>query len=124
MSVTVKISRSEKQWVAEIPKAGGFMAWSPSLSRLRRQVDRSLKEFYPRLWKQERKEIFELPAGERALLREVLKAERDAERAHLRADALKRRATQRLRSSLGISVREVGALIGVSGARAQQLLRR
>jgi hypothetical protein len=124
MSVTVKISRSEKQWVAEVPKAGGFMAWSPSLSRLRRQVDRGLKEFYPRLWKQERKEIFELPAGERALLREVLKAERDAERAHLRADALKRRATRRLRSSLGISVREVGALIGVSGARAQQLLRR
>lgn len=124
MSVTVKISRSEGQWVVEVPKARGFMAWSPSLARLRRQIDRGLREFYPELAKQERREIFELPRDERALLQELLRAEKEAERAQSRARSLKRKASQRLRSRLGISIREVGALIGVSGSRAQQLLRR
>jgi hypothetical protein len=36
---------------------------------------------------------------------------------------MKRKASRRLRTTFGISIREVGALLGVSGARAQQLLR-
>jgi hypothetical protein len=124
MAVTVKISRSDKQWVAEVPKARGLVAWSPSLARLRKQVSKALREFYPELAKQERREMFQLPSEERALLRDVIRFEREAERARLRATALKRRASHRLRSRLGISIREVGTLMGVSGSRAQQLLRR
>ena len=123
MVLTVRISRSEGQWVAEVPKARGLFAWSPSLARLRKQVNRALREFYPELAKHERRETFELPAKERALLRDVIESEHEAERARLRAADVKRRASRRLRSRLGISIREVGALMGLSGSRAQQLLR-
>jgi len=123
MTVTVKISRSDNQWVAEVAKAKGFVAWSPSLTRLRKQVEKGLKHFYPDLAKRERHEVIELPRKERALLRDIVKAERQAENAQRRASALKRQASQRLRSRLGISIREVGVLLGVSGARAQQLLK-
>jgi hypothetical protein len=60
MSIIVKISRSSNQWVAEVPKARGFVASSPSLERLRKQVDRGLKEFYPELAGATRREVFEL----------------------------------------------------------------
>jgi predicted transcriptional regulator len=35
---------------------------------------------------------------------------------------LRRETSRRLRSHLGISIREVGDLMGISGSRAQQLL--
>jgi hypothetical protein len=123
MIVTVKISRSDGQWVAEVPKARGLFAWSPSLARLRKQVSKALREFYPELRGHELRETFELPAKERELLRDVIHSEQRAERARLHAADVKRRASRRLRTRLGISIREVGALMGLSGARAQQLLR-
>jgi DNA-binding transcriptional regulator YiaG len=67
--------------------------------------------------------VFKLPKTAQNLLAAVTKAERQAERAQERASVMKKRATRRLRRKLGISVREVGALMGVSGARVQQLLR-
>ena len=122
MVVTVKISRSERQWVAEVPKAKGLTAWSPSLRRLRRHIDKALGEFYPELATLERREVIDLPKDTQALLKGVAKAERDAQRAAQRAAALRRQASRRLREKLHISVREVGDLMGVSGSRAQQLL--
>ena len=124
MTITVRISRSDRQWVADVPQARGLVAWSPSLSRLRKQVDRALREFYPALAKHKRTELFELSRDERALLENVAHLERVAKTAQARAASVKRQASRRLRSRLGISIREVGALMGVSGARAQQLLRR
>ena len=123
MTVTIKISRSSNQWVAEIPRARGFVASSPSLERLRKQVDRGLKEFFPELAKNDRREVFELPREAEGVLKDLAKAEYAAQRAQQRASALRKRASRRLRSRLGISVREVGALMGVSGGRAQQLLK-
>jgi len=122
MAVTIKIGRSDGQWVAKIPKAKGLIAWSPSLKRLRRHVDGALREFFPELAKQPRREVIDLPAETRSLLKGLAKAEQDAERATKRASALRRQASQRLRTRLGISIREVGDLMGVSGTRAQQLL--
>jgi transcriptional regulator with XRE-family HTH domain len=123
MTITVKISRSSNQWVAEIPRARGFVASSPSLERLRKQVDRGLKEFFPELAKVERREVFELPREAEGVLKDLAKAEHAAQQAQERASTLRKRASRRLRSRLGISVREVGALMGVSGGRAQQLLK-
>ena len=123
MSVTVKISRSERQWVAEVPKAVGFVATSPSLGRLRKQVDKGLAEFYPELSEEERREVFDLPSGATPVLKDLAKAERDAAKAQQRVATLKKRASRRLKTKLGISVREIGALMGVSGARVQQLLK-
>ncbi len=123
MTITVKISRSEGQWIADVPKADGFVAWSSSLARLRTHVKEGLKRFYPALAKCRLQEVIELPAKERALLRSIVKAEQRAEDAQRQATALKRQASRRLRSRLGISIREVGVLLGVSGARAQQLLK-
>jgi hypothetical protein len=71
----------------------------------------------------EQREEFALPPRERALRKEVAKADQQVEIARKRAQDLKRRASQRLRAKLGISIREVGALLGVSGGRAQQLLK-
>jgi hypothetical protein len=122
MAVTIKIGRSDGQWVAKIPKAKGLIAWSPSLKRLRRHVDGALREFFPELAKQPRREVIELPAETRSLLKGLAKAEQEAEKASKRASALRRQASQRLRTRLGISIREVGDLMGVSGTRAQQLL--
>lgn len=122
MAVTVKIERSDGQWVAKVPRAKGLIAWSPSLKRLRGHVDGALKEFFPELAKQPRREVIDLPAETRNLLKGLAKAEQEAERATKRASALRRQASQRLRTRLGISIREVGDLMGVSGTRAQQLL--
>ena len=122
MTLTIKIGRSDGQWVAKIPKAKGLIAWSPSLKRLRRHVDGALREFFPVLAKRPRRELIELPADTRSLLKGLAKAEQKAEQATKRATALRRQASHRLRSRLGISIREVGDLMGVSGTRVQQLL--
>lgn len=122
MALTIKISRSDRQWTAEVPKAKGLLAWSSSLKRLRKHVDVALREFYPDLASEERREIIDLPAQTRALLKGLAKAEKDAERAARKAAVLRRRASQRLRSKLQLSVREVGDLMGLSGSRAHQLL--
>lgn len=124
MPVTIKIRRSEGQWIAKVPQAKGFIAWSPSLQRLRRHVDGALRKFFPELVDEPRREVIELPAETKSLLKGLAKAELAAERASKRAASLRRRTSQRLRSRLGISIREVGDLMGVSGARAQQLLRK
>jgi hypothetical protein len=124
MTLTVKISRSSDQWVAEVPRARGFVASSPSLERLRKQIDRGLREFYPELADADRREVFHLPRAAASLLKDLAKADRTARKAQARASTLRKQASQRLRTRLGISVREVGALMGVSGARAQQLLKR
>lgn len=122
MAITVKISRSDGQWVAEVPRARGFIASSPSLERLRKQVERGLKEFYPEIARDSRREVFDLPEAE-VILKGLAKAEDAAHRAQKQVATLKKQASQRLRSRLGISVREVGALMGVSGGRVQQLLK-
>jgi hypothetical protein len=123
MSIIVKISRSSNQWVAEVPKARGFVASSPSLERLRRQVDKGLKEFYPELAEATRREVFDLPSDAEVVLKGLAKAQHEARRAQARVSTMKKKVSRRLRSRLGISVREVGALMGVSGGRAQQLLK-
>ncbi len=124
MALTIKISRSERQWIAEVPKAKGLHAWSTSLKRLRKHVDIALREFYPELASEERREIIDLPAATKAILKGLAKAEKDAERAARKAASLRRQASHRLRSKLQISVREVGDLMGLSGSRAHQLLER
>jgi hypothetical protein len=123
MVVTVKISRSEGQWVAEVPRARGFVASSPSLERLRKQVERGLKEFYPEISNETRREIFDLPDEAESILKALERAEDVAQRAQRHVSTMKKRASRRLRARLGISVREVGTLMGVSGGRAQQLLK-
>lgn len=122
MAVTIKIQRSEGQWVAKVPKAKDLFAWSPSLARLRRHVDGALKKFYPELAKQPRREVIELPAETKTLLKGLAKAELDMDKAAKRAAELRRKTSRKLRTDLGISIREVGDIMGVSGARAQQLL--
>jgi hypothetical protein len=123
MSLIVRISRSDNQWIAEIPRATGFVAWSPSLARLRTLIDKGLREFYPSLTRYEQEVVFDLPAPARALIRKVKRAEHEANSARTRATTMKRQASRRLRATFGISIREVAALLGVSGSRAQQLLR-
>lgn len=124
MTVTIKIRRSEGQWMATVPRAKGFFAWSPSLQRVRRHVDGGLKRFFPELAKQPRREVIELPSETREMLKGLAKAEKQAERATSKAAKMRRTTTQRLRAKLGISIREVGEVLGISGSRAQQLLER
>ena len=122
MALTIKITRSDGQWVATVPKAKDLVACSPSLKRLRGHVDGALREFYPEIAGELRREVIDLPADTRRVLKGLAKAEQDAAKAAKRAAALRRRASRRLRQRLGISIREVGDLMGVSGSRAQQLL--
>ena len=122
MTLMIKISRSDRQWTAEVPKAKGLVAWSSSLKRLRKHVDVALREFYPELASHERREVIDLPAATRALLKGLVKAEKDADRAARKAATLRRQASRRLRSKLQLSVREVGDIMGLSGSRAHQLL--
>ena len=85
-------------------------------------MERGLKEFYPEIARDSRREVFDLPEAE-VILKGLAKAEDAAQRAQKQVATLKKQASQRLRSRLGISVREVGALMGVSGGRVQQLLK-
>jgi len=68
MALTIKISRSDRQWTAEVPKAKGLVAWSPSLKRLRKHVDVALREFYPELASQERREVIAVSLASALLL--------------------------------------------------------
>lgn len=122
MTLTIKIGRSDGQWVAKVPRAKALVAWSPSLKRLRRHVDGALREFFPELADEPRREVIDLPAETRDLLKGLAKADQEAAKATKRAATLRRKASQRLQTRLGISIREVGDLMGVSGTRAQQLL--
>ena len=101
MKITIRIARSDGQWVAEVPRARHFHANSPSLERLRKQVDFGLREFFPELASLDRREVFELPRAAEDVLRDLAKAEDVARRAQARA----------------------AMLMGVSGGRAQQLLK-
>jgi hypothetical protein len=107
-TVTVRITRSDGQWVAKVLNAKNLFSWSPSLERLRGHVEAGLQEFFPDLAKLPRREVIVLPQATKALLKDLAKAERETSR--------------RLRSNLCISIREVGDLMGISGSRAQQLL--
>jgi hypothetical protein len=124
VALTIRIERSDGQWVAEIPRAKNLVVWSPSLKRLRSHIDRALREIYPQLASETRREVIELPEGTRTLLKGLTKAEEQATKAAKRAATLRRQASRRLRTKLGLSVREVGDLMGVSGTRVQQLLRK
>jgi hypothetical protein len=108
--------------VASVPRAKGFVAWSSSLERLRRHVEIGLREGYPKLAGRKLREEFALPKRVQTLLENAKDAEAEADSARRRASRLKRTATRQLRDKLGISVREIGTMLGVSGARAQQLL--
>jgi hypothetical protein len=120
-SLLVRITRSDGHWVATV-RAKGLVSWSPSLKRLRGHIEAGLQHFYPELEKVPRREVIDLPRTTKALLKDLVKAEREAERAAKRAALLRHQTSRRLRSKLGISIREVGDLMGVSGSRAQQLL--
>ena len=122
MTVTVRIRRSDGHWVATVPKAKELLASSPSLKRLRGHVEGALEHFFPKLAKLPRREIIDLPRETRVMLKGLAKAEQDAARAKKRAASLRRQTSRKLRARLGISIREVGDLMGISGARAQQLL--
>ncbi|HEX2881862.1 MAG TPA: hypothetical protein VHO25_20190 [Polyangiaceae bacterium] len=119
----MKIFRGDGQWIADVPKAPELIAWSSSLARLRGHVEAGLKLLHPELAKVQLRVAIQLPPSERALLRRIEAAERRADVARRRASAIKRQASRQLQARLGISIREVGILLGVSGARAQQLLK-
>lgn len=122
MAISAKIYRDEEYWTVEIPRAKGFVASARSLSRLRTAIQTGLREFYPALAKQEIREVFELPATAKRAIREIERANAQAERAQTKARQIKRRGARQLRKTLGLSIRDVGSLVGISGAGAQQLL--
>ena len=122
MTVTIRIQRNDGQWVAKVPRAKGLTAWSPSLKRLRRHVDGALREFFPTLASKARREVIDPPADARNLLQGLTVAQQQATKASKRAATLRRQTSRKLQARLGISIREVGDLMGVSGSRAQQLL--
>lgn len=122
MAITAKIYRDEEQWTAEIPRAKGFVATARSLSQLRTAIQTGLREFYPTLAKEEIREVLELPARAKRVIEEIERASAQAERAQAKARQMKRRGAQQLRKTLGLSIRDVGSLVGISGAGVQQLL--
>lgn len=122
MAVTVRIIRDGDAWIAEVPRAKGFSGSASSLSRLRRSLRKTIDEFYPELAGEELREVFDLPADTKRTLIEMKKAGEAARRAQAKALDVRRQGARKLQKKLGVSVRDLGTLMDVSSARAQQFL--
>jgi predicted RNase H-like HicB family nuclease len=118
----VKYERHEEgRWNAWIAGLRGCSTQGRTIHEARRRIRAVLGERIMHADKATLIDEVKLPAHVRRLLGKVQETRERAETEQARAAAMARMAVKKLRRELGLSVRDAGALLGISGQRVHQL---
>lgn len=108
-------------WTARIKEVQAVHSQGRSISQARNRVCEALSLFVGDADTAEISDDIKLPSVVRRLVREVEAATRDAERSLARMTRAKEQAARKLITTM--SVRDAGAVLGVSHQRVQQLVK-
>jgi predicted RNase H-like HicB family nuclease len=118
----VKYERHEEGcWNASVSGIRGCSTQGRTIHEARRRIRAALGEWVTHAEKAMLVDEVKLPAHVRRLLGKVQETRERAETEQARAAAVARMAVKKLRRDLGLSVRDAGALLGISGQRVHQL---
>ena len=119
---TVRYERDEDGWwVATVKGIRGCHTQGRTIEEAERRVREALGLFVDGAEGAALERDVRLPAKIRQELEMLSSARKRADRASAAAQALTRKAVIDLRKKLGLSVRDAGPLLGLSGQRVQQL---
>jgi len=108
-------------WVATVKGIRGCHTQGRTIEEAERRVREALGLFVDGAEGAALERDVRLPAKIRQELKMLSSARKRADRANAAAQALTRKAVIDLRKKLGLSVRDAGPLLGLSGQRVQQL---
>ena len=122
---TVVLTPENGKWNAEVPDASGAITWGRSLSEARRNAIEAIEALAisegrkaPRVTLQD---DIRLPARAAKVTAKAREARRVLEEAQEQSNAATARAVAEL-TSVGLSVRDVGNLLGISHQRVAQII--
>lgn len=122
-SVTVSYERDEKGWwVASVKGIPGCHTQGRSIGQARTRIREALEAAAPDLQRVELKEVMKLPTKAKQVLARRQAAQRRLAAHEEKAQELTRQAIRTLVRDLDLSVRDAGALLGISHQRVQQLV--
>ena len=119
----VRVERDESgMWVATVPDVPGCHTQGRTIEQARDRIREALQAWFdlPKEYDGELVDDVQLPPGARRLVRSAGEARRRAHAADAEASEKTREALNAL-VELGWSLRDAGAVIGVTRQRAQQL---
>ena len=120
---TVRYERdADGWWVASVRGVKGCHTQGRTIAEARRRIREALGLFVDHAERASLKDDVRLPADLRTLLRRYLRARAKAAEAKEEAAHLSRKVVADLGKRLGLSVRDVGELVGRSHQRVQQLV--
>jgi predicted RNase H-like HicB family nuclease len=119
---TVMYERDEAGWwVATVKGVAGCHSQGRSIEQTRTRIQEALELALPEGSRYTLREQLKLPSKARQLLARREAAQRRLAEDEARAQALTRDAVQTLVREMALSVRDAGALLGLSHQRVQQL---
>jgi len=122
---TVRYERDDDGWwVATVRGIRGCHTQGRTIEEAERRIRDALGLFIDDAESVALERNVHLPAKIRQELKMLSSAKKRADRASAAAQALTRKAVIDLRKKLGLSVRDAGTLLGLSGQRVQQLSER
>jgi predicted RNase H-like HicB family nuclease len=123
-SYTVTFERDESGWwVATVKGVPGCHTQGRSIQQARTRIREALELAVPGLGRVQLKEQVKLPGSARQVLARREAAQRRLAEDELKTQELTRRAIKTLIQELELSVRDAGALLGLSHQRVQQLVK-
>lgn len=124
MKLTAKAERSEKWWAVEVPEIPGLFTQARRLDQVPAMVKdaAALMTGQPEDSFQVIMQVHVHNAALQALVREALAKSAEAARLQAEASEKTRTAARCLAQDEGLTVREIGEVLGVSHQRAHQLL--
>jgi predicted RNase H-like HicB family nuclease len=119
---TVRYERDEDGWwVATVKGVRGCHTQGRTIEEAERRAREALGLFVDGAESATLEREVRLPAKIRQELKRLSSAKKRADRANAAARTLRRKTVIDLRKKLGLSVRDAGTLLGLSGQRVQQL---
>lgn len=120
---TVVYERDEAGWwVATVKGVAGCHSQGRSIEQARTRIQEALESAVPDVGRVKLREQMKLPVKAKQVLAKREAAQRRLAEDEARAQELTRRAVKTLVRDMALSVRDAGALLGLSHQRVQQLV--